>query len=82
MRPMRLAPAVCAVALLSFAGTTAASPPPGQTMLTLSISTDEAKLIVETLGEVDCRMARERANCDLAVKLLDEIRSQALRQMH
>jgi hypothetical protein len=47
----------------------------------LTLTVEEAQLVVETLGSISCQSVRQLAMCNAALALLDKIKAQAREQV-
>ena len=68
--------AVLALGRLGFASLAQAQGLPSEPKLTLKVTTEEAMLIVQTLGAIGCRNVTELMTCQQAADLLRSIREQ------
>ena len=68
---------VLALGLLGFASLAQAQEP---LKLTLSVTTEQAQLIVQTLGAIACQNVTQLAVCQQAVELLRDVREQVKAQ--
>jgi hypothetical protein len=74
-------PLAAASALLGLATVPVSAEEHLQPSVKLTVTLDQAKLIVETLGAVSCPTVRQLATCNAAAALLKEIQQQTLAQM-
>jgi hypothetical protein len=72
--------AAIALGVLGFASLAQAQDIPTQPKLTLSLTVEQAQLIVQTLGAIGCQNVTQLAICQQAVDLLRDIREQAKAQ--
>lgn len=52
-----------------------------QPPIKLELSTDQAMLIVETLGQISCQKVSEQASCQLALQTIKDIQAQSRPQV-
>ena len=69
-------PRVPALVLLGLCSTAQAQQSLEETRVNLSLTIEQAKLVVETLGQISCQTVAQLQGCDVAKVLLRDIQRQ------